>query len=205
MTLLRNEEIIIVKKANGTWSKGHHTDGTTSYVQGKSSVQPLNDRELQMLEEGDRVKSTKKFYTETMLLDDDFVRRKKENVKKVVTCTIYNVIDSTDYTCTINGTQFLYNSGIGATAFTIAAGIVLEILGGTELIVVVDNLDGSYTITSTIEGTNFTIEVDTNQSFVVDTANVKKEYKIKQDKDYTSHNIAHYKAYGFLVERNNGL
>lgn len=205
MTLLNNEKIIIIKQASGSWLKGHHIEGEKTYNYAYASVQPVNGDELQNLPEGDRIKGTLKFYSESELFDDYFLRRHNENVKKVVTCTVDTVIDSTDYTCTINGTEFLFNSGVGATAISIAAGIVNEIDGGSEPIVVLDNLDGTYTITANIEGSDYTIEVDDNQLINIDIENATKEYKCMQDKDYSVHNIAHYKAYGFLVERKNGL
>lgn len=205
MSLFDNEDIIIVIKDLGVFTKGHYTDGVANYIRAKANVQPINDDELQSLKLGDRIKGTLKFYSETTILKSYFLRRKDENVAKVVTCTVDTIVDSTDYTCTINGTIFTYNSGSGATALSIVDGIVNEILGGSELITVVDNLDGTYTITSSIEGTDFTLEVDSNQSINIDTNNTKKEYKIMQSKDYSSHYIPHYKAYGFLVERANGL
>jgi len=210
MSLFNNENIIIINKATGSWVKGHHVDGDISYVRGKANVQPINDDELQSLKEGERIKGTLKFYSETEILKNYFVRRAdvikaNENIAKVVICTIDNIVDSTDYTCTINDTEFLYNSGIGATALSIVDGIVTNILLGSELISVIDNFNGTYTITSSIEGTDFTISVDDNQSFSIDTVNIKKEYKIMQSKDYIAHNIKYYKAYGYLVERKNGL
>jgi len=208
--LLNNENIIIISKAAGSWTKGHHTDGAITYTRATASVQPINDDELQSLKEGERVKGTLKFYSETEILKNYFVRRAdiikaNENIAKIVTCTIDNIVDSTNYTCTINETVFLYNSGIGATALSIVIGIVVEILGGSELITVVDNLDGTYTITSSIEGTDFTIVVDDNQSININIANTKKEYKIMQSKNYTTHSIKYYKVYGYLVERESGL
>lgn len=203
--LMDNETIIIIKKADATWIKGRPLEGESTYLTAQASVQPINDNELQMLEEGDRVKGTLKFYSETEILDGYFLRRSIENVAKVVTCTINDVVDSVDYLCTINSTVFRYNSGVGATAISIAAGIVAAITAGSELVSVVDNLDRSYTITSTVKGNNFTIEIDDRQYVTVNTENVTKEYKAMQDKDYSVHDIPYYKAYGFLVERQNGL
>ena len=205
MSLLDNEVIIIINQSTGSWNKGHHVEGTKTYIYANASVQPINGDELQNLPEGDRVKGTLKFYSITEMLDDYFLRRKNENTKKVVTCTVDNVVDSTDYTCTINGTEFLFNSGVGATAISIAAGIVNEISGGSEPVIVLDNLDGTYTVTATIEGSDYTIVVDSNQLANVDIENVTKEYKCMQCKDYSMHNISYYKAYGFLIERKNGL
>jgi len=211
MNLINNEDILIIKKADGTFTKGQYSDGAVTYIPATASCQPINDAELQILKLGDRVKGSLKIYSYSEILEDYFMRRidpvkaPGENIAKIVTCTIDNIIDSTDYTCTIDGTVFTYNSGIGATALSIVAGIVIEISGGVELVTTVDNLNGTYTITSSIKGNDFVIAVDANQSINIDVANVKKEYKIMQSKNYTSHNIKYYKAYGFLVESPNGL
>lgn len=205
MSLLETQDIIIIKKIDGGFVDGYHVGEYNSYSRNIANIQPVNDRELQMLKEGDRVKGTIKIYCEDELIDNDFLRISSENTKKVVTCTVNNVIDSIDYICIINSSKFIYNSGIGATELSIVNGIVTEISNGNELVDVVDNLDGTYTITSKIEGTNFNISVGYNQSFNIDTENIQKEYKIMQSKDYTPHDIKHYKAYGFLVERKNGL
>jgi len=206
-TLLDNENIIIVKKAAGSYpsvAKGHYVEGTTTYIDALANVQPLNDRELELLKEGERIRGSLKIYSSSELSDDYFVRRSDENIAQVVTCTVDNALDSTDYTCTINENEFLYNSGIGATVESIATGLVTEI-NGAELIEVVDNIDGTYTITSTIKGTSFTIEVDDNQSINIDIENVQKQYKLIKSKNYTAHSIKHYKAIGLLSERENGL
>lgn len=205
MSLLENENIIIISKAPGTYVKGHYIEGAITYTRTIANPQPLEDKELQQLKEGQRTKVSLKFYCEIAILENNFIRIVSENIKKVVTCTVDVVLDSTDYTCTINETIFTYNSGIGATALSIVDGIVNEILNGSELVDPSDNLDGSYTITSNIEGTDFSIEVDSNQSFILDVDNVKMEYKCIQSKDYTKHGLDHYKAICLLVERQNGL
>jgi len=206
-TLLDNESAIIIKKAIGSYpseSKGNYVEGAINYIDIVANIQPLNGDELQLLKEGDRTKSSLKIYSSSELADDYFIRRSNENVSQVITCTIDNIVDDTDYICTINGTEFLYNSGIGATAESIVVGIVAEITG-TILIEITDNLDGTYTIISTVKGTSFTIEVDENQSYVVNVENVQKQYKLMKTKDYTSHNIKYYKSIGILMERENGL
>jgi len=207
MSLLYNESIIIVKKASGSYpsiAKGHYVAGATSYVDTLASVQPLNDDELQILKEGDRTKGSLKIYSTSELSNGNFIRRSYENVAMIVTCTVDNVIDDTDYICEINDIEYSYYSGIGATAISIVAGLVAEITGVT-LISVVDNLDGTYIITSTVKGTSFSIEVDENQSYNIDIENVQKQYKLINTKDYTTHNIKYYKSTGLLSEREDGL
>lgn len=197
--MINDKEIIILRKAAGTWYKGFYTPGTLSIIYAKANSQPLNGEELQKLEEGNRIKGTRKFYSEIEIIEGDIVRRSKENVAQVETCEVDVVIDSTDYTCTINGNEFLYNSGIGATTLSIVAGLVAAIQSGSELITIIDNLDGTYTITSSVKGTLFTIEVDGNQSINHDVENVTVEYEIMQAKDWHEHNIPHYKTYGLLI------
>lgn len=205
MTLLRHEDIIIVIKATGTFHEGKYTEGTISYVTATANIQPLNDTELQMLKEGDRLRDAIKLYSETEIKEDYFIRRKSENIKKAVTCSINTVIDSTKYSCIVNDSTFTYDSGIGATAISIAAGLVSLITAGSELVSVVDNLDGTYTITSIVEGTDFNIRHDANQSHVIDIANVKKEYKAMKPRNWSVHSISHYKIIALLVEDKDGL
>ncbi len=54
------------------------------------------------------------------------------------------VIDSTDYTVTINGTPETFNSGVSATAISIAAGLVGVIDASPEAVDGIDNLDGTF-------------------------------------------------------------
>ena len=87
-------------------------------------------------------------------------RRQVDNV----VVTVSTVIDSTDYTTTINGTTFTYNSGVAATNLTIAAGIVAAINLGAEPVTATDNLDGTYDLDADVAGTAFSVAVDNNQT-----------------------------------------
>jgi len=199
MGLLKNEEVVIIRPVGGSYTKGHYVALDPFITTILASVQPINGDELLLLSEGNRKGGTLKFYSESEIKTDDILRRKQYNSTQKNICTIDTALDSTDYTCTLNGTVFTYNSGIGATKLTIAAGLVSQILTGSEPITIINNLDETYTITAIVTGTPFTIAVDDNQSINEDTINVTKEYKALQDKDYSVHSISHYKAYGFLA------
>jgi hypothetical protein len=199
MPLIKNENIIIVRPGTGTYTKGHFVPASDTVIRIAANVQPVNGEELLLLPEGNRKRGTIKIYSETEIIDNDRIRLESANTAQVVTCTVDNVIDETDYSITINGNDYEYESGIGATNLTIVVGIVAAIELGSEPITIVDNEDGTYTLTADTEGTSFTIEIDENQSYVTDTANVLKQYEIMQDKDYSPFNISHYKTYGFLM------
>lgn len=203
MSLLKNESILIIRYPTPTLVKGHYIQGTPSFIYALANVQPINGDELLLLPEGNRKKGTIKIYSETEIIDNDILRRVDNrytyNIAQINTCTVDVALDSTDYTCTINGTVFTHTSIVGATILTIVAGLVSEINLGSELVTAVDNLDGTYTLTSDIKGTLFTVSVDVNQSVVLDVENITEEYKIMQDKDYSVHDIPHYKVYGFLM------
>ena len=203
MSLLTHEPLLLIRYPEPTRLKGHYVKGTPSVISCSGNVQPLNGDELKLLSEGNRKKGSIKIYTEIAMYDDDIIRRNddKYNVSQVDISTIDNVIDETDYTCIINSTTFTHTSIVGATDLTIAAGLVDEVNDGAEDVEATDNLDGTYTITSTYRGTLYTVEVDENQSVVNSVANITEEYRILQDKDYSVHDISHYKLYGFLLNQ----
>jgi len=203
MSLISNESLLLIRYPEPTKSKGHYTKGTPSVISCSGNVQPLNGDELKLLSEGNRKKGSIKIYAEIAMYDDDIIKRNddKYNVAQVDISTIDVVTDEIDYTCIINSTTFTHTSIVGATDLTIAAGLVAEINDGSEDIEATDNLDGTYTTTSAYRGTPYTIEVDDNQSVVNSVANITEEYRILQDKDYSVHDISHYKLYGFLLDQ----
>ncbi len=81
--------------------------------------------------------------------------------------SVDTVLDSTDYTTTINGTPYIFNSGAGATAISIAAGLV-ALIAADPYVDVIDNLDGTYVITGKAANTFVTLAVDVNQSYQVE-------------------------------------
>lgn len=78
--------------------------------------------------------------------------------------SITTAIDSTDYTVTINGTPSTFNSGIGATAISIAAGLVAQIITDAEPVTPTDNLDGSFTLDTDDITVTFSVTVGANIS-----------------------------------------
>lgn len=203
MSLLRQEEILIKRPGVGSYTKGRFVAATPTIISPVyANVQPISGDELLLLPEANRSPDTLKWYSETEIRVDDILKRVKENVAQVNTCTIDNVVDETDYTCTINGTTFTHTSIIGATALSIVSGLVTLIDAGSSalLISVTDNLDGTYTIESDVVGDAMTITVDSNQSTVEDVANVSKQYRVLQLKNWHGHLIPHYKAYGYLID-----
>ncbi len=88
------------------------------------------------------------------------LRRQIDNVPVSIT----TVANATDYTCTINGTEFSFTSDADATAEEIAAGLVAAINLGSEPVTATDNLDGTYDLDADVAGTAFTVEVDSGQT-----------------------------------------
>ena len=85
------------------------------------------------------------------------------NIRQVTFFFIQDVIDSEDYTININGTDFTVNSGVGATAASIAALLAIDINAGAEPVIADDDdEDGSFLVMATTAGTAFTFEVDNN-------------------------------------------
>jgi len=76
--------------------------------------------------------------------------------------SVLNVLNSTLYTVTVNGTGYTYTSDGTATAEEIIAGLKVDIDAGGEPVTVVDNLDGTGRIYSTDGYTEFTISIDVN-------------------------------------------
>jgi len=118
---------------------------------------------------------------------------------------ILKVIDSTDYTTTINGTPFVYNSGVGATAASIALGLVTAINLGAEPVTAVNGGSGVYTITA--DDAAFTLNVDANQ--FINTDKVIWEYSNapRSKRTYLSLNIANIMIIGQpeTIQQDNGI
>lgn len=78
--------------------------------------------------------------------------------------TVTNVVVDIDYSCTINGTVFIFDSGATPTAITIATGLVAAINLGAEPVTATDNLDGTYDLDADVPGVAYTLSVDTDQT-----------------------------------------
>ncbi len=76
--------------------------------------------------------------------------------------SIGTVADSTDYTITINGTPFTHDSGGGATAINIMAGLETLVNAGSEPVTFTDNLDGTSILAADVITTAFNGSVTAN-------------------------------------------
>ena len=81
-----------------------------------------------------------------------------------IVVTVENAVDSIDYSTTINGTPFIYDSGVTPTVITIATGLVGVINLGAEPVTATDNLDGTYDLVADVAGTAYTVALDTDQA-----------------------------------------
>lgn len=102
-----------------------------------------------------------KFFSQNPRVEYIVVGRR--TVDKVV-ITVSTVTLNVDYSCTINGTEFIFDSGATPTAITIAAGLVSAINLGSEPVTATDNLDGTYDLDADVAGVAFTVSVDADQT-----------------------------------------
>jgi hypothetical protein len=80
------------------------------------------------------------------------------------TIGVGSVVDSTNYTVTINATPFVINSGVGATANSIVTALKAAIDLGAEPVTTsaIDPLTDTFLITNDASGQNSTVTVDAN-------------------------------------------
>lgn len=199
MSLLKNDVVLIKRIPQSGYVNGQPIFGTPQFLSIECSRQEIEGDELLILSEGDRLKSSRKYFSTEEIKKNDLIRSLNENAIQSDLVTVDNVLDETDYITTINSTSFTHTSIIGATALTIVAGLVALINAGSELITATDNLDGTYVLKSDYSGEPYDLAVDDNQSFVNVVENITNEYKIIQVKDWSNHNIPHYKGMGFLI------
>ena len=81
----------------------------------------------------------------------------------VVGVSVDTVTDSVDYTVTVDGTDFVFTSGVATTDLLIAAGLVGLIDVHADYSAT-DDADGTFTVSHTTAGTAFTVSVDTKMS-----------------------------------------
>lgn len=98
------------------------------------------------------------------------IARRRTPVAQKNNVDVTTVTDNTDYTVTINGTEFTFNSGVSATASAIVDGLIAAIGGGSEPVSTVDNGD-DFDITADTPGESFDIQVTTNMTLTTVTAN----------------------------------
>ena len=76
--------------------------------------------------------------------------------------SVANVLDSTTYTITVNGTALDFTSDASATEAEIIAGLVSAVNGGSEPVSATDNGDNTMTIDADSVDTSFNASVDAN-------------------------------------------
>lgn len=80
---------------------------------------------------------------------------------QILVIEVTTVVDSTDYTLLINGISITYNSGIGATAASIAAGLVAAVNLETEPVTANDLGSGLFDLTTDQDELGFNSSVGT--------------------------------------------
>lgn len=88
------------------------------------------------------------------------ISRRKTSDTTVI--TVATAIDDADYTITVEGTAFTFNSGGSATATTIATGLVALITGVD--VSPTDNLDGTFDLDPDTPGDQYTVKTDTKMT-----------------------------------------
>lgn len=82
-------------------------------------------------------------------------RRTSSAVAQTRVLTVATVENDTEYTVTINGTEFSFTSDATATAEEIALGLDALINAGTEPVTSTDNLDGTFDLVADVAGVEF--------------------------------------------------
>ena len=91
---------------------------------------------------------------------------KINNIAKNILISISNIEDSTSYVININSVDYIIESGIGATALSIASDLVTE-LGTSEIISASDNANGTLNCVAVEAGVDFNVTVSDNLSYAV--------------------------------------
>ncbi len=81
-----------------------------------------------------------------------------------VTVTVDTVTEGAEYSTLINGTAFSYTAGSEDTAALIAAALVTAINAGDEPVTATDNEDGTYDLEADVDGTAWSLSVDSLQT-----------------------------------------
>ena len=100
---------------------------------------------------------------------NDYIYCDTKPVAQVDEVTVVTVANSTEYTVTINGTDFKYTSDADATSDEIVSGLISAINGGNEPVTA--SGDTTVVITANNAGTAFTDSVSTNLSVSTITEN----------------------------------
>lgn len=115
-------------------------------------------------------KKAEALFSQTLKPEVIKIGRRRTPISQVVNITVPTVVDNTDYTATINGIDFTFDSGVAATAASIVDGLIAAISGGSEPVTPTDNGD-DFDLTADIPGQSFSIQVTTNLAFTTLTPN----------------------------------
>jgi hypothetical protein len=148
------------------------------------SYSSIEDVEEDFQSGDEELKAATALFSQSIKPESILIGRREANKAQRLTVSVDTVVDDTDYTVTINGTPFVHNSGVAASAISIAAGLVALIDAGAEPVDAVDNLDGTFYIVADVTGEAYTLVVDTNMSInqtsvvTVDTAVDETTYTV---------------------------
>jgi hypothetical protein len=105
--------------------------------------------------------------------------------------TVSTVVASTNYTITINGLTFTFNSGLAPTAITIGAGLVALINASIPLAVTAtDNLDGTFDLDPDVLSTAYSVKIESKLTIAFSTSTTIDWYGLV----YTERTLADVKA-----------
>jgi len=99
------------------------------------------------------------------------IGKRSANAKQKVTISVPTVADSTEYSITINGNQFDFLSGVGATEENIIDGLIASISAGDEPVDTTDNVI-NFDIEASVAGEGFSVTSSANLSILEVTENV---------------------------------
>ncbi len=112
---------------------------------------------------GATVVAATRFFSQGPKVASVIVGRRTSLTTMSIVCTVASVLNSTEYLCEINGTDFSFTSDATATNLEIAAGIVGLINAGGELVTATDNVDGTFDLDADNAGEIFTLLLDRSQ------------------------------------------
>lgn len=84
--------------------------------------------------------------------------------------SVGTVADNTNYTVTIDGTPYTFDSGVAATNITIAAGLTALIDPADPTVDVTNNLDGTFDLNPTVASTAYAVSTTANLTQAPDVA-----------------------------------
>jgi hypothetical protein len=99
------------------------------------------------------------YFSQPVSPPDVMVGFAPSDVAEVATVNVVTATDNTVYNVTVNGNAYTFNSGVGATLTTIAAGLIAAVNAGTDPVLAGNQAAGQFTVTANVAGVPFTITV----------------------------------------------